>query len=132
MGCYTLHQGRQELTICSHAMLLTANIMRSYRKTVKCWPFPWSAETFWSCTFSGLTADLWNVQAVDTDRWAVVVVLEVVSSDAAVVVVVMAVGAVAAGSRHGPLPTMGRQLAKTPIHTSLTFVLAVSIKLLQP
>lgn len=69
-------------------------------------------------------ADLWNVQAVDTDRWAVVVVLELVSSDTAVVVVVVvAVGVVAAGSRHSPLPT---------IHTSLTLVLAASIKPLQP
>lgn len=73
-------------------------------------------------------ADLWNVQAVDTDRWAVVVVLELVSSDTAVVVVVVAVGVVAAGSRHSPLPTM----AKTPIHASLTLVLAASIKPLQP
>lgn len=80
-------------------------------------------------------ADLWNVEAVDPDRWAVVVVLEVVSSDAAVVVMVMvmvAVGAVAARPRHGPLPTMDRQLAKTPIHASLTCVLAVSIEPLQP
>lgn len=58
-------------------------------------------------------------------------VLEVVISDAAIVVMV-AVGAVAAGSGHGPLPVMDHQLAETPIHTSHTFVLAVSIKTLQP
>lgn len=127
MGRCTLHRGRQELKVCSHAMPLTAKIKCSYRKAVKCWTFPCSAETSESCTFRRLMADLWNVQAVDTDRWAVVVVLEVVNSDAAVVVVV-AVGVVAAGSRHGPLPTM----AKTPIYTSLTLVLAASIKLLQP
>lgn len=76
-------------------------------------------------------ADLWNVQAVDTGRRAVVQVLEVVSSNT-VVVVMVAIGAVAAGSRHGPLPTMDRQLAKTSIYTSLTFLLAISIKPLQP
>lgn len=76
-------------------------------------------------------ADLWNIQAVDTGRRVVVVVLEVVSPDAAAVVMV-AVGAVTAGSRHGLLPTMDHLLAKTPIHTGLTFVLAVSIKSLHP
>lgn len=68
---------------------------------------------------------------MDTGRRAVVVVLKIVSPDAAVVVMV-AVGAVAAGSCHDPLPMMDRLLAKTPIHTSLTFVPAVSIKPLHP
>lgn len=76
-------------------------------------------------------ADLWNVQAVDADRWAVVVVLEAVGWEAGKVVMGVAVGAVAARPRHAPLDAMHRQLAGTAIHTGLTPVAAVSIKPLQ-
>lgn len=57
--------------------------------------------------------------------------LEVVRCDAAVVMVVVAVGAFAAGSPHGFLHTMVRQLAEAPIHTGLTPVAAVRVKLVQ-
>lgn len=66
-----------------------------------------------------LEPDLRYVQAVDTDRRAVVVVLEVVR--------MVAVGAFAAGSRHGLLDAMERQLAEAPVHTGLTLVAAVNL-----
>lgn len=64
-----------------------------------------------------LEPDLRYVQAVDTGRRAVVVVLEVVE--------MVAVGAFAAGSRHGLLDAMERQLAEAPVHAGLTLVAAV-------
>lgn len=87
----------------------------------------------WGSSFSASypEPDLGYVQAVDAGRWAVAVGREVVGCDAAVVAMV-AVGAFAAGSPHGFLHTMVRQLAEAPIHTGLTSVAAVRVKLVQP